>query len=102
MSRLFVVIVESSDAYLLNRVHDQLKAMTSDWWHQMINVWIVAGSGSGDVREKVKQADVGSATVLVLQLPSDEEDRYWSAWGRNVEERFDWLHEHLHNYKEST
>jgi hypothetical protein len=92
-----VIIIDQPTASARDAVHSIVKENAVGWWHHFNDAWIVTGHTPSYWRDKVKAVlNEPSSSVLVLALPHEEADRYWSLYGANASTKGRWLHE---NYR---
>jgi hypothetical protein len=90
----FVIVVENVDDTQRVLIHEAVKEVAQDWWHQMGNVWIVQGlQRAGDWRDLLKPfVPLPPATLLVLRLPQMTQ-RSWATAFRKGDNGGVWLKE---------
>jgi hypothetical protein len=96
--RFYMLVLNEATPDQINTVHEALKEHTRGWWHHFDNAWIVAGDlNAGQWLDVVTPLiPNGRASVLVVQLPDDIQQRQsWAYYGIDASERAGWLNENL-------
>lgn len=75
-------------------IHELVKVKASGWWHNMPNVWIVAGLSHTQWRDELHPVINGTgASILVIELPDAKANRMWAFNGPNSSAKTKWLYE---------
>lgn len=93
-----VIVLNEATAEQINTVHEVLKRHAQGWWHHFDNAWIVGGQlTAGEWLDVVTPLiPKGRASVLVVQLPEDVQQRQsWAYYGVEGPERSMWLAQNL-------
>jgi hypothetical protein len=94
----YMLVLNEATPDQINTVHEALKEHAQGWWHHFDNAWIVGGDlDAGQWLDVVTPLiPNGRASVLVVQLPDDIQQRQsWAYYGIDAASRGVWLNQNL-------
>lgn len=99
IAKLHVIILNNATPAVINQAHELIKSKARGWWHRFSATWIVGGDvPTNEWRDLLKPVIAGTAaSVLVLRLPDEDQNRNWSYSGRKAKEWCEWLHKNVRN-----
>lgn len=93
---LNMIILGAPTSALREGVQELVTQHTTDWWHQLPDVWIVAGGSPAEWRDRIRPLKIAAGehgTVLVLRLPEPGAGRSWASSGSDNDSVTEWLYE---------
>ena len=90
MSNACVIILQGGTRNEREGVHEVIKEHANGWWHNFVDVWVAGGQASSFWSNViVPELENGHAKLLVLDLPSNLNERSYGGFMANDEA--EWL-----------